>query len=423
MSERSAAAAQARREAQSELRSSLDDTRRLATPQRVAQLDSLVHKGQQYIDTRERLEDQGLPLGEVIERSTPPLSAAFGDLDGLIASDDGAVRDAEASARQWHRLASGIGLGAGILLLLGFAGAMAGMNVLVRRPLLAITRSIGAFANGDEQARTTPEGAQELRETAATFNDLADRLARQDRERLAFLGGVAHDLRNPLSALKLATDAARRGQQPPSAERAAHALAIVGRQIDRLDRMVGDLLDATRIESGRLELRREVADVGAIVRQVVELYRPVSPEHAIVLVDPEERVLIDCDPVRIDQVVTNLLSNAIKYSPRGGRVTASVAVDGGRAIVAVSDEGMGIAPEDLPRIFEPFHRSGRSRELVPGVGLGLSVARKIVMGHGGTLDVASRVGAGSTFRVSLPLARAGPAAGLGTPLAATPPGP
>ena len=122
---------------------------------------------------------------------------------------------------------------------------------------------------------------------AATFNDLADRLARQESDRLTFLGGVAHDLRNPLGALRMATEVVRRGKRPPSPERMERTLAIVARQIERLDRMVGDLLDSTRIESGRLELRPEPLDVRPIVGHVVELYRPVSPAHEIVFVEPK----------------------------------------------------------------------------------------------------------------------------------------
>ena len=254
---------------------------------------------------------------------------------------------------------------------------------------------------------TVPSGARELRDMAATFNELADRLARQEADRLTFLGGIAHDLRNPLSALKMATDVVRLGKQPTSRERLERTLAIVARQIGRLDRMVGDLLDSTRIESGRLELRREPLDVRPVIGQVVELYRPVAPAHELVFVEPKEAVIADFDPTRIEQVITNLVSNAVKYSPHGGRVTVTAFAERSEAIVEVTDEGMGIPPEERDQIFEPFRRTRRSRELLPGVGLGLSVARKIVAGHGGSLEVESHVGAGSTFRVRLPLVSAG----------------
>jgi two-component system, OmpR family, sensor histidine kinase MtrB len=316
------------------------------------------------------------------------------------------VRTAQLSTRHWQAAANIIGIGVGILLLIGFAFAVAGTNVLLERPLLAITRAIARFAGGDESARTVPAGPRELRQMATTFNDLADRLVRQDRERLTFLGGVAHDLRNPLSVLKMATDAVRRGELPGSPEKIAQILAIVGRQIDHLDRMVGDLLDSTRIESGRLELRPELLDLRSIASCIVDLYRHVSPTHELVCVEPNDAVVAECDSTRIAQVITNLVSNAIKYSPDGGRVTVTTSTEGLAAVISVSDEGVGVPLEDHERIFEPFHRCQRSQELAPGVGLGLSVARKIVAAHGGTLELESRRGAGSTFQIILPLAAA-----------------
>ncbi len=406
VSERTQPASDGRAEAESGLRTALREMRRRAPPERLAELDSLILKSEAYVATRKRLEAEGLPVGVVIEQSTPALEAVFGDLQQLISSDDAAVRAAEGSARQWHLVATVLGVSAAALLLLGFVFATTGANVLVQRPLLATTETIARFAGGDESARTVPSGARELREMAATFNDLADRLARQNSDRLTFVSGVAHDLRNPLSALKMATDLARRGKQPSSPQKLEHTLAIVERQIGRLDRMVGDLLDATRIESGCLELRCAPLDVRPIVGHVVELYRPVSTAHEIIFVGPNEAVVADCDPTRIEQVITNLVSNAVKYSPGGGRVMVSAFAERSEAIVSVSDEGMGIPPEERERIFQPFRRTHRSRELVPGVGLGLSVARKIVAGHGGTLQVESRIGVGSTFRVRLPLVSA-----------------
>jgi two-component system, OmpR family, sensor histidine kinase MtrB len=408
VSERSTAASEGRTQAESELYAALRGTWRLATPERVGELDELMRKGEGYVATRERLEANGVPLGTVIEQSTPALEAVFADLQERIASDDAAVRAAEGSAHEWHAGAIVLGVSAGALLLIGFAFAMTGANRLVQRPLLATTEAIARFAGGDESARTVPSGARELREMAATFNNLADRLVRQEVDRLTFLGGVAHDLRNPLSALKMATDVAGYGGQASSPERLDWAFAIVARQIKLLDRMVGDLLDTTRIESGRLELRPAPLDVRPIVGHVVELYRPVSPAHEIVFVEPTEPLVAECDPTRIEQVITNLVSNAVKYSPDGGRVTVSAFAERSEAVVSVSDEGIGIPSEEREKIFEPFRRTRRSRELVPGMGLGLSVARKIVAGHGGTLEVESRVGVGSTFRIRLPLVSARP---------------
>ena len=389
-----------RAHAESELHSALATTVELAAPPR-APLGSLVRKTDDYIALRRRLEAEGLPLGVVLDHSTPALESVFADLQEHLATDDAWAGAAKASAQRWHRIGDVIGISAGILLIVGFAVAVVGTALLVERPILALTGAMAHFASGEESSRSVPGGARELRQMATTFNELADRLVRQNRDRLAFLAGVAHDLRNPLSAVRLATDAVRRSTQPPTPEKAARTLELVARQVDRLDRMVGDLLDATRIEAGGLELRSETSDLRLLVERVVELFRPSATTHEIAVLTPREPVLVDCDPTRIEQVLNNLVSNALKYSPGGGRVTVATALDGTEAVVQVADEGIGIAPEDRDRIFEPFRRTRESRELVPGVGLGLSVARKIVGAHGGRLEVESDLGRGSTFRMRL----------------------
>ena len=326
--------------------SSLAETRRLAVPQRTAQLDNLALKGEQYIEFRDRLEAAGRPVADVLRRSTPALDAVFANLEQLVASDDAWARSVESAARRWNVLAHGLGISASALLVVGFAAAFVGTSQLATVPILALTAAMVRFSAGDHGSRSVPRGARELRQMTTTFNDLADSLVRQNQDRLAFLSGVAHDLRNPLSALRLAIDGLRRSGDSASPEKVGRTLEMVRCQVERLDRMVGDLLDATRIEAGRLD--------------------------------------------------------AIKYSPGESRVTIELSAADGEAVVAVTDWGIGIAPEDRERIFEPFRRTQLSRDLVPGVGLGLSVARKIVDAHGGRVEVDSEVGRGSTFRVRLP---------------------
>ncbi len=400
-SSRTPPALEQRAQAESELHSALAKTVALATPTRVTLLDDLVRKTGDYTAVRRRLEAEGLPLGPIIERSTPALESVFSDLQQLLAADDAWARATEASARRWDAIATIIGVSAGTLLVIGFAAAAVGTALLLERPILALTGTMVRFAGGEESSRGVPRGARELRQMATTFNELAERLVRQNRDRLAFLAGVAHDLRNPLSAVRLAIDAARRGTQPPSPEKAERTLGLVGRQVQRLDRMVGDLLDAATVEAGRLELRRETSDLRLLVEHAVELFRPSATTHELAVLTPRGPVLVECDATRIEQVLNNLVSNALKYSPGGGRVTIATSLEGTDAVVEVSDEGIGIAPEDRERIFEPFRRTAESRELVPGVGLGLSVARKIVRAHGGRLEVDSQPSGGSTFRMRL----------------------
>jgi signal transduction histidine kinase len=269
---------------------------------------------------------------------------------------------------------------------------------------LALSDGLARFAGGDRAARVVPDGVQALRHSAESFNDMAASLERRHQELLTFLAGVAHDLRNPLAAMRMGVQFLDPEHREVPEEKARKTLELIGRQVTRLERMVGDFLDAARIESGHLELKLERQDVRAFAQEAVELYAASSMRHRIVFSAPETPVEVRCDGERIAQVVNNLVSNAIKYSPRGGDVLLSVSESHGEVIVSVTDSGIGISPADVQDIFEPFRRTGASRETAPGVGLGLSVARRIVEAHGGRIEVQSTVGVGSTFRLHLPLA-------------------
>jgi signal transduction histidine kinase len=229
---------------------------------------------------------------------------------------------------------------------------------------------------------------------------MADTIERRRTDMLAFLGGIAHDLRNPISALKLSWQSLLRQPTPippPQLER-------LDRQLDRLARMVGDLLDSVRIEAGQLELALEDFDLRESAREMVELYAPSSPIHTITLDVPDQPVEIRADPLRIEQVFSNLISNAIKYSPEGGFVAVRVAFADHEAELSVTDEGVGIAPESLPYLFVSFRRGAEIKDVAAGAGLGLSVVNRIVTAHCGQIEVESTPGEGSTFRVRLPLA-------------------
>ena len=220
-----------------------------------------------------------------------------------------------------------------------------------------------------------------------------------------FLSIAGHELRTPVTAVQLQLLALRRlfakGSPDPVSieERLDKTLA----SIDRFDAMVRDLLDVTRIAAGRLGLDAKDVDLTAVVREVVERFEDEAARAGSPL-ELRDRgpVLLRCDRARVDQVVTNLLSNAVKYGARKP-VRVSVGKEGDRAVIVVQDRGIGIAPELHRRIFERFERgvSGRS---FGGFGLGLWIAREIVLSHGGTIGVESAPGAGSTFRVEIPLA-------------------
>lgn len=227
------------------------------------------------------------------------------------------------------------------------------------------------------------------------------------RTRDAILATVAHDLKNPLTAV--------RGQAELIQRQAARiADGDLGRPIlrgagriqtvaSRMATLIDELLDVAQLRVGQpLRLHRAPTDLVALARQVVAQYHDTSDRHQVGLESSLAELVGAWDHSRLERVLDNLVNNAVKYSPNGGPVTVGVARDGDRAVVTVRDAGVGIPAGDLPRIFEPFHRAGNA-EARAGNGLGLWGASRIVRQHGGTIDAASREGAGTTMTVRLPL--------------------
>ena len=234
-----------------------------------------------------------------------------------------------------------------------------------------------------------------------------DALREADRAKNEFLAVLSHELRNPLAPIKNSLYILDRAA--PGGEQARRAHAIVARQVDQLSRLVDDLLDVTRIARNKLTLQRQRLELNELVRRALEDYRPVFEKSGVRL-DIETAptpVFVDADGHRIAQVVGNLLHNAAKFTPRGGRVTVTVASDApaGRAVVSVADTGMGLTPEMTARVFEPFMQAAEALDRSEGgLGLGLALVKGVVELHGGEVSVSSAgPGQGSRFVVRLPL--------------------
>jgi two-component system, OmpR family, sensor histidine kinase MtrB len=324
-------------------------------------------------------------------------------LNGLIRLNINEARADQAQADEWDRMADMGGITVAVLLVVGGGVLLVWMRRSVFRPLLDISRAMHRFGAQDRDSRAPLEGPTELGEMARTFNEMADSLAHQRQAQLTFLAGVAHDLRNPLSALKMSAALVTSGRVPE--ERLLKTMGLVRRQVSRLDQMVGDLLDATRIEAGHFELSLRERDVRELASSVVELHDAGTESRVLRLEVPEEPVRVRCDATRVEQVLHNLVSNALKYSPETSEVRVEVRREGDEAWLSVVDQGIGMSAEEQRGLFTPFLRTGSARAKAPGVGIGLSVARRIVEAHGGRLEVHSEPGLGSTFRVRLPLAR------------------
>jgi signal transduction histidine kinase len=335
--------------------------------------------------------DQTVRTPQASRQTLPEFEPAVDSLHAVVDINLTHAEAAQFEAERLDRIGDRLGIAVAVLLIAGVAGVSIWLVVFAFRPVFSIRDAMRNYARGDRAARAAEQGPSELRIIASQFNAMADSLSRQRENQLAFLAGVAHDLRNPLSVLKLAT-------MTNSPER----IPIMRRQVDYLDRMIGDLLDAARIEAGQLELRPEKQDARMLVQDVFELFRDLSPAHQLMFNIPDHPVVLPCDPVRIGQVLNNLVSNAIKYSPKGGRVEITLQQFSSEVVIAVSDQGIGIPADQRYRIFEPFKRGNMNKEQIPGIGLGLSVARRIVEAHHGRLEVESEEGRGTSFSVRLP---------------------
>ncbi|HET7472367.1 MAG TPA: HAMP domain-containing sensor histidine kinase [Candidatus Limnocylindrales bacterium] len=303
------------------------------------------------------------------------------------------------------------------VLALGIAVIVAAaMAIRVTTPLRRLTETSRALAEGDLSSRIpradVRAGSLELAELATQFNAMADRLEesvaiiRRDRDRSRdFLADVSHELRTPIAALltfnELLTEHAA---EDPAAR--AEFLTRSRVQLERLDWLAQNLLELSKLDSGLVLLDLRPDDLRVAVESAVEQSRQTAERKGVhvELEVADSPIRIRHDPQRIGQVVTNLVGNAIKFTEPGGRVRVRVSpTDDGGGSIEVADTGVGIDPVELPRIFERFYRGSRSNEArASGSGLGLAIVRSIVDIHHGTVEVESRLGAGTRFRVLLP---------------------
>ncbi|HET6398073.1 MAG TPA: ATP-binding protein, partial [Candidatus Thermoplasmatota archaeon] len=236
------------------------------------------------------------------------------------------------------------------------------------------------------------------------------RLVEADQRKDEFLATLAHELRNPLAPLQMAAQVLRNpaaGQQMK-----ARHLDILDRQVRQLSRLVDDLLDAARISRSKVQLKRERVDLADAVEQGVDVARPLVAEkrHHLHLQLPPHPLHMEADAVRIAQVVGNLVQNAAKYTPPGGRIDVELRQEGQHAVIRVGDNGLGLPKELLDKVFESFVQAHTHQER-GGLGLGLTVVRRLVQMHGGTVHADSEgPGRGSTFTVRLPLGDPSPEA-------------
>jgi signal transduction histidine kinase len=288
-----------------------------------------------------------------------------------------------------------------IAIVLGLAGGslLAHRTLTPIRQLIAGLQKVISTGQFDERIPVRPAD-DELTQLATLFNLMLEKNARLIRGMREALDNVAHDLRTPLARLRATAENAL--QSPDDTALFRHALSDSLEESDRVLTMLTTLMDISEAEVGLMKLEPATLNLAALIASVIELYQFVAEEKGIsVTTNVTQELTCVADPNRLRQVLVNLLDNALKYTPNGGEIQFGANVQGTEVIIQVKDNGMGIKPEELPRVWERLYRSDKSRAQ-RGLGLGLSLVKAVVEAHHGKVSVISKVSEGSTFTIVIP---------------------
>ena len=271
------------------------------------------------------------------------------------------------------------------------------------QPLRDMARAAHQMELGEYSVRVVVASRDEVGQLATAFNRMSGELEHLESSRRDLVANVSHELKTPITAIQAHLENLLDGVEEPD----PGTLQVMLAQSERLGRLVEQLLDLSRLESGEVPLHRVPVPLAPLVSQVVSEIEMARPDRSVTLASeiPDELPMVEADRERVHQVLFNLVDNAVRFTPPGGAVTVSAHRHNGSVEVAVTDTGVGIGPEHLPRLFERFYRvdPARSRE-DGGTGIGLAIARSVVEAHGGHIQARSELGKGSVFSFDLPVA-------------------
>ncbi|MFZ5591706.1 MAG: sensor histidine kinase [Bacillota bacterium] len=283
---------------------------------------------------------------------------------------------------------------------------------LISKPLVKMNRVALAMASGNYQQRVDIQTNDEIGLLANSLNTLASRLQekisqleQQDQIRREFVTNVAHEIKTPLAVMQGFTETLIDGLVKTEKERNEYLNNIL-EEINRLKRLVNEVLDLKRMEEGHFDFDKEPCDLRKIITRVQRRFTQIIVEKGLHLeISIEKKLpLVTCNSDRIERVLINLIANAIRHTPSGGKIELDVTTKANQVHIRISDTGEGIAPEDLPMIWERFYKGDKSRTRVQGgTGLGLAIVKRIVEGHGGQINVESKLNVGTTFNIVLPV--------------------
>lgn len=275
-------------------------------------------------------------------------------------------------------------------------------------PLAQISQTAKKLATGDFSERIPVTTRDEIGELSRAFNDMANELENSEQIKNDFISSVSHELRTPLTAIKGWSETLAQGYDP---ETFSKGMKVIEGETGRLERMVEELLDFSRIQSGRFTMQMATIDLIAELDDALLIYYDKAKKENVTITynEPEFMCAVVGDKNRLRQVFINIIDNALKYTESGGtiEIIAQIVSDtkqkksDSAVVISVADTGVGIAPEDLPKVKQKFYKANNNKH---GSGIGLAVADEIVQMHGGTLDVASELGVGTTVTITLPLA-------------------
>jgi two-component system, OmpR family, sensor histidine kinase BaeS len=292
-----------------------------------------------------------------------------------------------------------------VLILSVLAGIALGSYLAfgINRSIQSVTRSIQALAQGNWQAHVEEQSTDEMRVLAEAVNTLVDELHSSEKSRRKLLANLVHELGRPLGAIRSAIQALLHGaDKDPQLSR--DLLTGMDDETIRLRHLLDDLAGLHDQILGRMELHLTAVPLNDWLVSTLSPWEADARQKGLswVVEAPANLPIVFMDPDRMAQALGNILSNAIKFTPLGGRVSVSTEYSGSRLSIHVSDSGPGIPPEEQNQIFQPFYQGSQGKRIVEGMGLGLSIAREILVAHGGDLQVKSTPGAGSTFSLEIP---------------------
>ncbi len=286
---------------------------------------------------------------------------------------------------------------AGIILLVVFSGLYFVKSICV--PLMEISGTAKKLAKGDFSERIAIKNNDEIGELSRVFNDMADELENSEAIKNDFISSVSHELRTPLTAIKGWSETLALGYDEATF---AKGMKVITRETERLEAMVEELLDFSRIQNGKFTLQMANIDIIAELDDALLIYYDKAGKEGkrITYTDPEFLCVVYGDKNRLRQVFINVIDNAIKYTDTGDTVDITVQRSEEQLKIIVADTGCGIAPSDLPKVKAKFYKANSTRR---GSGIGLAVAEEIIMMHGGALDIDSELNVGTTVTITLPL--------------------